>query len=137
MIDDATLTEKETWFKRLGDPWLRHYREAIAEIRRLQEEIPQVRQRTLNWAAKNYGCQNVGPDCPGRCIARCEDLPNLRMTLAAHQAVMREMAGALALCTEEALGNPHDEYVSIPMTFFKEAQRVVAHPLVVAARKAP
>ena len=65
MIPDAMLAEKEKWFERLGDPWLSHYREAIAEIRRLREELEQ--------------CHSDAGFV----------IPALRESLAAHQAVVR------------------------------------------------
>lgn len=40
------------------------------------------------------GCEQIGPNCPGRCIARCEDIDNLHVTIAslkdrAHAAEQR------------------------------------------------
>ena len=68
MIPDATFVEKEQWFKRLGGPWLRHYQEAIAEIRRLQVVLESSIKNTENLAFE-YG--------------------KLEEALAAHQAVVR------------------------------------------------
>ena len=55
--------------------------------------------------------------------------------VAAHQAVTREMAGLFHLMTTEALGNEADEWASVPMRYVKEAIRLLAHPLVVAAAR--
>lgn len=113
----------------------KHYEEVAskdAEIQRLREEIPKVQQRTLDWAAKEYGCHEIGPDCPGRCIARCEDLPNLRVTLAAYRAVVRELV-TLVEQHRAWMGPPPkgpQYFDSLREDAWAEGNRLLAHPLV-------
>ena len=66
MIDEGTLAKKEKWFERLGDPWLSHYREATAELRRLREEVAITTREAITsnptpaaeWAG---ACTHFGP----------------------------------------------------------------------------
>ena len=95
MIDDATLAQKEKWFERLGDPWLRHYREAISEIRRLREELAQ--EPTREWYEK-------------RCAWYGDELDRLKADLAAHQAEIRQLREECG--RRGGMSNPHLEAIS-------------------------
>jgi len=117
MIPDATLAEWEQ------DPHsrvsARRVHELIAEIRRLREEVERLGRKADEEMLRAKACEHIADGEEGweRLRDECPStaaVAGLRDALAAHQAVVRELARELV---ENNL--PAD---------------VLAHPLVVAAR---
>ena len=108
MIDDATLAEWELTPSPNG-----YLQLAVKEIRWLREELAQ--EPTREWYEK-------------RCAWYGDELDRRKADLAAHRAVVRELADFIELIKDddEARGENVDE----PL-------RLLAHPLVQQAREAP
>ena len=116
MLDEVTLTKWETEAARIDD-W--HMREAIAELRRLREEVARTQDILQGWITT--------------AVTRGD-------ALAAHQAVVRELAeagmGLRNLLNENQL--PHHSGVTAKncsrCSLLARMEAALAHPLVVAAR---
>ena len=66
--------------------------EKEAEVQHLKDEVRSLKGYYQD-VYKNSGCDKIGPNCPGRCIARCEDIDNLNASLARFRAALAPEAG--------------------------------------------
>lgn len=85
------------------------------EIEGLKEQESDLRERNTrmrgfiqrhgyghtDWPEDKTGCQKPGPGCPGRCIARCEDVDNLNVVLHAERTARLAAEGALVFLRDE------------------------------------
>ena len=113
MIDDATLAEWDS--DAVGGLLLPRVKALIAEIRRLREELAQ--EPTREWYEK-------------RCAWYGDELDRRKADLAAHQAVVRELAEALD--TKMPTGHNILQWYD---SWSERRLAILAHPLVMAARK--
>ena len=115
MIDDATLAEWDS--DAVGGLLLPRVKALIAEIRRLREELAQ--EPTREWYEK-------------RCAWYGDELDRRKADLAAHRAVVRELAERtykLLYMTN------HSREHRCSLCF--DLHETLAHPLVQQAREAP
>ena len=136
MIDDATLVAWEQMVKD-GQNVRGELLDAIAEIRRLRKWVNDLQAGMfINcvYCGHRYGPDTEVPASKALILKEhievCPDHPMsaLKRDLAAHRAVVRELARAL----EIAMG---DEFVHHGQATRKIVRAALAHPLVVAARE--
>ena len=122
MIDDATLAGWENDLERMSPVYAPRMRAAIAEIQRLREGLAQ--EPTREWYEK-------------RCAWYGDELDRRKADLAAHRAVVRELAEALTK-DRQWLGPPPfgpDYYDSLREDAWDLGTKALADPLIQQVRE--
>ena len=135
MIDDATLAAWDGHLQEKDLPveWLvSQFKRAIAEIRRLRESLIEECPRNCTTFQQYGDCEHRHP----------VEMAKLKRDLAAHRAVVRELAGASKKYIDEVQANLRAAQSIVPgppepprWAALQHLQAWLAHPLVQQARE--